>query len=317
MNKTLAKALAILAASATLVGLGPSPAGALAHRQYSAPAPSTRAAGFPVTIHSGGYTTAIDKRPTRILCLSASATQMLYDIGAGSQVVGVDKYSTYPANAPRTKLTGAETSAESYLHYKPDLVVVAYNEGSVEQQLAKLAIPDLVLPPASSLADVYTQLRLLGEATGHRAPATASASTLAARVKRIVAGAGTAGKGQTYFLELSPPPSIYTATSQTFVGAELALFGMKNVADKAAHHSSYPEVSAEYILAQDPDWVFLADTVCCQVTVASFDHRPGFNVLLAVKDGHVVGVNDSWASQWGPHTIIELTTLLARKLKGQ
>ena len=76
---------------------------------------------FPVTVSSGDGSVTIPARPVRILCLSASATQMLYALGAGPQVVGVDEYSTWPANAPRTKFTGAETSAEDYLPLRPDL----------------------------------------------------------------------------------------------------------------------------------------------------------------------------------------------------
>ena len=56
----------------------------------------------------------------------------------------------------------------------------------------------------------------------------------------------------------------YTATSKTFIGAEFSLFGMRNIADAAGHGSIYPQISAEYILKENPDYVFLADTVCCQ-----------------------------------------------------
>lgn len=295
-----AGARASVATGATVAPSGPSSAGAKA--------------GFPVTVKSGGVTVRIDKRPRRILCLSASATQMLYDIGAGPQVVAVDKYSTYPKQAPRTKLTGYETSAEDYLRYKPDLVVVAFNEGTMVQQLQKLGISALVLPPATGMAGVYGQLNVLGQATGHPAGAATATASLRHQVDAVVGSASGAGRGQTYYIELSPKP-LYTATSKTFVGAELSLFGLRDIADKAAHGSAYPVVSAEYLLARNPGWVFLADTVCCHVTPANFAHRPGFSVLLAVKDHHVVGVDDSVASEWGPHTIEEFTALLARQLK--
>jgi iron complex transport system substrate-binding protein len=238
---------------------------------------------------------------------------MLYDIGAGSQVAAVDEYSTYPPRAPRTKLTGDETSAEDYLHYRPDLVIVAYNEGTMAQQLTKLGIPDLVLPPATNLAGVYAQLSLLGAATGHHQQAAAAASSLQRTVTANVAAAHGKGQGQSYFIELDPEP-LYTATSSTFIGAEFSLFGMRDIADRAGHGSAYPQLSAEYLLAQDPDWVFLADTVCCHATAKTFGHRPGFSTLKAVRDGHVVPVNDSVASQWGPHTVDQFTRLLAQRL---
>ncbi len=91
---------------------------------------------------------------------------MLYAIGAGSQVVGVDKYSTYPPNAPRTKFTGYESSAEDYLYLRPDLVIFAFETGTLIQQLRVLHIPALLLPPATGMAGVDSQLA--GARDGHR-----------------------------------------------------------------------------------------------------------------------------------------------------
>jgi iron complex transport system substrate-binding protein len=61
--------------------------------------------------------------------------------------------------------------------------------------------------------------------------------------------------------------------------------------------------------------VFLADTICCGATSANFARRPGFSVLKAVRLHQVVGVNDSVASQWGPHTMEAFVSLLARVLR--
>jgi len=61
--------------------------------------------------------------------------------------------------------------------------------------------------------------------------------------------------------------------------------------------------------------VFLADTVCCGANARNFARRPGFSVLKAVHMNHVIGVNDSVASQWGPHTMEAFVSLLARVLR--
>ena len=65
--------------------------------------------------------------PTRIVSLSPTATEDLFAIGAGKQVVAVDNDSDYPSNAPRTKLSGYTPNAEAIAGYKPDLVVVSYD----------------------------------------------------------------------------------------------------------------------------------------------------------------------------------------------
>lgn len=268
---------------------------------------------FPVKVTSGDGNVSIPARPTRILSLSASATQMLYEIGAGKQVVGVDKYSTWPANAPRTKFTGYETSAEDYLYLHPDLVIFAFSEGSLIKQLKLLGVPALLLPPATSFSGVYGQINELGLATGHKTAAARLDASLAQFLASSKEKAGAPARGQTYYIEVSP--DYYTATSKTFIGAEFSLFGMRNVADAASHGTAYPQISAEYLLKTNPDYVFLADTVCCHATPANFAKRPAFSLLKAVKLHRVYGVNDSVASQWGPHTIEQFVGFLARVLR--
>ena len=268
---------------------------------------------FPVDVNDADGAVRIATRPGRLLSLSASATQMLYAIGAGSQVVGVDKYSTYPADAPRTKFTGYESSAEDYLYLHPDLVIFAFQTNLIKQ-LRDLGIPALVLPPATTIAGVYAQMTELGTATGHRVGAKNAESSVDAAIAAGVHTAEGAGHGDTYYIELDPR-YYYTATSKTFIGAEFSLFGMRDIADAAGHGTAYPAISAEYLLKQNPDYVFLADTVCCRETPSTFAHRPGFAILKAVKLHHVVPVNDSVASQWGPHTIELFVSLLARTLR--
>lgn len=248
--------------------------------------------------------------PTRILCLSASATQMLYAIGAGRQVAGVDKYSTYPASAPRTSFTGFESSAEDYLPERPDLVVLAYDENNMVSQLAALHIATIVLPPATSITQIDHQLVELGKVTGHLAGATREVTALGAQLASVAKSVAGRARGRTYYVEIDP--TLYTATSKTFVGALFSRLGMRNIADPAGHGSDFPQLSAEYLLKANPDYVFLADTVCCGQRPATFAARPGFSVLRAVREHHVVGVSDTLASEWGPHTLVQLFRIIAR-----
>ena len=301
-----AAVVSVLLSSATSAAPVPAPQVATARNAAAGPA-------FPVTVHSGDGNVTIPARPVRILCLSASSTQMIYALGAGPQVVGVDQYSTWPADAPRTKFTGAETSAEDYLPLRPDLVVLAYPSGTIVQQLRKLDIPVLVLPAATTFADVDSQLAELAAATGHLTAVGAVEASIDQDIAAAVHKAGSAARGDSYYIEIDP--TYYTATSKTFIGAEFSLFGMRDIADPAGRLSAYPQISAEYILKTNPDYVFLADTVCCQQTPAGFAHRPGFSVLAAVRLHHVIGVNDSVASEWGPHTIETLVALLGDTLR--
>jgi iron complex transport system substrate-binding protein len=270
-------------------------------------------AAFPVSVTSGDGTVGIAHRPARILSLSPSATEMLYAIGAGRQVVGVDKYSTYPSSAPRTSFTGYETSAEDYLPKHPDLVILAFSTGHLVAQLQKLHIPTLLLPPATTIAEATGQIAELGTATGHAAEAKRTTSGITTDLARVGHAAGTHGRGMTYYIEIDQ--TYYSATSKTFIGALFSRFKMVNIAD-AAHHtgSNYPQLSAEYVIKANPDYVFLADTVCCGQSAKTFAKRPGFATLKAVRLGHVIAVNDSVASEWGPHSMEGFVSVIEKTL---
>lgn len=273
-------------------------------------APTSQASGaFPVTVTAANGPVAIPTTPKRIVSMSATSTEMLYAIGAGSQVVAVDKYSTDPPNAPTTTFTGSETSAEGYMTFRPDLVVVAFDTGhSLVAQLKLLHVATLLLPPAATLNDTYDQFKELGVATGHLAAANAEVAAISRQLDAITASVGDRAKGLTYYHELDN--TLFTATSKTFIGALYARLGMVNIADPADHDGSgYPQLNAEALIRANPDFVFLADTVCCAQTAATFGARPGFSKLKAVQQGHVYPLVDSVASEWGPRVVDFLRTV--------
>ncbi|MGA2528399.1 MAG: ABC transporter substrate-binding protein [Acidimicrobiales bacterium] len=271
---------------------------------------------FPVSVTSAAGTVRIAQRPTRILCLSPSATQMLYAIGAGHQVVGVDKYSWYPADAPRTDFTGYESSAEDYLSKRPDLVILSTDTTDLVAQLKTLHVPTLLLPAVTTIAGVDRQIDELGAATGHVAEAGRTVSAIAADLDKVAHPVGSRARGRTYYIEFDP--TLYSATSKTFIGALFSRFGMVDIADPAGRHgSSYPQLSAEYLIKTNPDYVFLADTVCCGQSAMTFAKRPGFSTLRAVRLGHVFTVNDSVASEWGPHSLETFFSVIVNALTGK
>jgi len=240
--------------------------------------------------------------PQRIVSLSPTATEDLFAIGAGRQVVAVDDQSNYPANAPKTKLSGYTPNAEAIAAYKPDLVVVSSSPNGLLTALAKLHIRTLLQPPAGNLDGAYAQLRRLGAVTGHASGAAAVVKSLRRRVAQVVASVPADAKRLTFYEELSP--DYYSATSKTFTGQVLTLLGLKDIADAADKTGSgYPKLSAEYIVASNPDLIVLADTKCCGQTAAKVKARPGWGSISAVTNGGVVGVSDDVASRWGPRIV--------------
>ncbi len=262
--------------------------------------PASTGAAFPAT--AGGVTLA--HQPTRIVSLAPTATEMLYAVGAGTQVVAVDDQSNYPSQAPRTDLSGYKPSVEAIAAKNPDLVVISNDLNTIKAQLTQLKIPVLLLPAVSTVDDMYQELATLGTLTGHADLAAAETSRIRTDIDKLVKSVPARGKPLTYYYELDP--TFYSVTSKTFVGSVFALLGLVNIADAAdadGKAGGYPQLSAEGIVKANPDLVFLADGKCCQQTRATVAARPGWSGITAVRAQRVFLLDDDIASRWGPRVV--------------
>jgi iron complex transport system substrate-binding protein len=251
-----------------------------------------------VTVQAANGAVTVPAKPERIVSLSPAHTETLFAIGAGPQVVAVDDYSDHPPNAPKTKLSGFKPNAEAVIEYKPDLVVVSDDLNGIVKALEKVRIPVLLEPAAGNLDEAYDEIRDLGLATGHSDEADKLVTDMQASIKETV-DASSKAKGLTYYHELDN--QLHSVTSKTFVGQVYGLFGLRNIADEAdGANSGYPQLSREFLLKQDPDLIFLADTKCCGQNAETVAKRPGWSDLGAVENGGVIELDDAIASRWGP-----------------
>ena len=254
-------------------------------------------------------TAAAADAPERIVSLSPTATEMLFAIDAGDQVVAVDDQSNYPAEAPRTDLSGFEPNVEAIVGKDPDLVVLSEDTGDVVSGLDAADVKTLLLPAATTLDDSYHQLEQLGDATGHADQADDVVQGMKDDIKEITSSLPEPeGPKPTYYHELDQ--TLFTATSSTFIGQVYDLVGLENIADPAdSDGSGYPQLSAEYVVDKNPDLIFLADTKCCAQTEETVAARPGWGSLDAVTSDHVVELDDDIASRWGPRVVDLLRTV--------
>jgi iron complex transport system substrate-binding protein len=273
----------------------------------TAPEPTTSPgdAGFPVTVEAANGEVTIAESPTRIVSLAPTATEMLFAIGAGEQVVAVDDFSNYPEEAPITDLSGFEPNIEAIAAYEPDLVVVSDDINDVVASLAAIDIPVLHNPAAMTFDDTYAQIELLGQATGHADQSSELVASMREEIDLLVSAVPETPEAYTYYHELDG--SFFTVTSATFIGQLYDLAGLVNIADEAeGADTGYPQLSAEYIIEADPDLVFLADTKCCGESLETVAARPGWDVMTAVTSDGVVELDDDIASRWGPRVVDHL-----------
>ena len=285
----------------------------------ASPASSASGGGFPVTVTTAAGTVHLTSRPDAIVSLSPTATEMLYAIGAGKQVKAVDSLSDYPAGAPITKLSAYQPNAEAVAGLKPDLVIISNDLNGITAKLKALSIPVLDLPAAANVSGVYTEFTELGDATGHVSQARTEDAKLRADIGAILAATPKHSPQLTYYYELGANP-YYSVTDSTFVGSMLSMLGMKSIADVAtgaAAAGGYPELSPEFILKANPDYILLSDTGSNGgQDAAAVAARPGWSQLTAVKDNHIITLNADVASRWGPRVVQLLETVATATKSG-
>ena len=259
---------------------------------------------FPVTVEADNGPVTVDERPERIVSLSGSHTEILFAVDAGDQVVAVDEYSYYPADAPVTDLSGFTPNTEAIAEYDPDLVLISYDPGDVADSLELLGIPTLMLDAPADFDGVWRQIEVIGAATGNVGEAAELVASMQTEIDEIVAGLPDHAEGLTYFHELDE--TFFSVTSSTFIGEVYALMGLVNIADAADPDGSsggYPQLSEEFIIETDPDIIFLADAACCGQSPETVAARPGWAGLTAVTNNAVFEVDEDIASRWGPRIV--------------
>lgn len=247
--------------------------------------------------------------PSAIISLSPTATEMLYAIGAGDQVLAVDDFSNYPAEAADKMqgLSGFEPNVEAIAALEPDLILTSGTNPDFLSQLDALGIAHWEGPAASGFDDIYTQIEQLGAATGHVGDAAELVSSMQARVDAVASTVATPDVALTYYHELDP--TFFSVSPGSFIGSVYTLVGLENiVADDA---DAFPQLSQEFIVDADPDLIFLACTIYCGETAESVSARDGWADLTAVQSGSVIEMNDDIASRWGPRTVDYLEQVAA------
>ncbi|MHA6805128.1 ABC transporter substrate-binding protein [Salinifilum ghardaiensis] len=287
---------ALLFALTLLFGVG-----ACASRPHSDPQPPAHdpASAFPVRVELPGQDpVTLPQQPKRIVSLSPTATETLYEIGAGSEVVAADEHSNHPQRAPRTEMSALTTDAAAVAGHDPDLVIAPDSAQDLAEGLRAADVPVLLTPSANDLDEAFQQIEVLGRATGHGQRAEQLTQQMRTEIDRIVEETPKPDRQLSFYHEVSPDG--YTAGPESFVGSIYERFGLRNIAEGSG---KFPQLSEERVVQADPDLVFLADTKSTPATAEGVRNRPGWNTLTAVRRDNVVELDEDVASRWGPRVV--------------
>jgi iron complex transport system substrate-binding protein len=253
----------------------------------------------------------LDGPAQRVLSMAPSNTEILFAIGAGSQVVGRDSLSDYPAEAADITDIGSTFEAlntEAIVSLKPDLVLAAeINTPEQVKQLEDLGLTVYYLKNPVTLEEMYDNLAIVAQLTGHEDEAAALTESLKARVAAVDEKIAplSSRPGVFYELDATDPAKPYTAGKGTFITLLIDRAGGYNIASDI---DGYPQFSLEQVVTADPAFIILGDARY-GVSPESIAQRPGWENLSAVKNGNVVPFNDDLASRPGPRLVDALEEL--------
>lgn len=252
--------------------------------------------------------------PQRIISLMPAATELMYAIGAGSQLVGATKNCNYPPEAETLERVGGGTmesiSREKIVSLKPDLVLCKWDHHQpLMETLAQLNIPALAIGP-ETLEQLFAEATMLGDITGHAEEATQLIAAMRLRVEKINARVDLIPLSQRrkVFYEVWDDP-LMTAGPGSFIGEALRLAGMENIFEDA--NAAYPKVSDEVVVARNPDVIFSPSTHASRVSLEKMLQRQGWGEVTAIKKKQVFIVNGDHISRCGPRLLDAIEEMIS------
>lgn len=275
----------------------------------SEPSPSPEgepAASFPITLtDDAGNTVTIEEEPQSIVTLWPSNTETTFALGAGGKVVGVSDFCNYPLEVnDLPKLGGQDFNAEKILELAPDLVLLSDSQASshpeIIDQFKQAGIAVVVIGSASSFADAYGDMRLIGQVTGTSDKAEAIIADMETRLQAIKDKAAGIASPKKVWIEVSPAPDIYTTGKGTFMHEMLEAINAVNV---AGDQEGWVKMTEEQIVETMPDTILTTYGYYVENPTQTVLAREGWQEVPAVKNAQVFDVDSDSVTRPGPRLI--------------
>ncbi|HSP70187.1 MAG TPA: ABC transporter substrate-binding protein [Bryobacteraceae bacterium] len=205
--------------------------------------------------------------PQRIVSTAPSITELLYALGLGDRIVGVDRFSRYPPEVLRKQKIGdyANPNLEVIASLRPDLVMIPTNPVKLAERLGTLRLKVLEIDQ-EGIAKLYDSFRIVGQATGTVEQAAKLTSTVRGQLETVRARAAPLKRTRMMFVVGRTPnrlDGLIVVGQASYLNEIIALAGGENVFRDAV--ASYPAVSLEEVLSRNPDVIVdmgdMADTV--------------------------------------------------------
>lgn len=247
------------------------------------------------------------KAPSRIISLAPSVTEMLFAIGAGTQVVGVTQFCDFPAEAMKKAKVGyANPNIESLVALEPDLIVAPqeFLKPDLIGKLEQLKIPVFILADRT-VEDVFAHIQTLGRMLDRSTEATALGMDVRQHIARVKARTQSAAPVRVLYVLNSEP--LITVGPGSFIDQLIGLAGGVNVAAKSA--TAYPRLSMEVVLQENPDILIFPTGEAEGISESEQLSWRKWSTLTAVKRNNLRQIPADLLNRPGPRIGIALELL--------
>ena len=268
--------------------------------------PTPSADKFPLVVgRSDGRQLTIQQVPRRIASLSPGATEVLYAVGAGPQVVATDLQSDSPPEAESTtRLDAFQPNVEAIVGVEADLIIIAVDQDNIVEALDNLDKTVLFLEVPDTIDGVIEQVRLLALVSGHESEGERLVQEMEGRIEAVTDKLADVLEGPRIYHELDN--TFFTVAPESFVGDFYRLLEARNIAEGAP--SAYPQLTQEQILDRDPEVIVLADADAGE-SAETVKARPGWSAISAVKNDRIYVVDPDLISRPSPRVVDGLEEL--------
>lgn len=263
--------------------------------------PQVEEATFPLTMTDvTGNDITLEAPPERIISLIPSNTEILFGLGLNDEIVGVNDYDDFPAEAAdKEKVGSTEFNIEQIIALSPDIVFahesgIASLKGAIEQ-LEAADVKVYVVANADNFNETYTTIEQLGRATGKSSEAEKMIANMKTKTEEVQAKLKDV-ESKKVFVETSDEPEIYTPGKNTFMQEMLDMIHAENI---AADTSDWYKIDAEQIIAKNPDVIVVTYNYVPDI-LTKIPQRAGFDTITAVKNNAIVQVDENMTSRQGP-----------------
>ena len=264
---------------------------------------------YPYTVTDmGGNEITIEEQPTVVVSLTPSNTEVLYALGAGALVKGVDSYSNYPAEAAENATSVgsyADTDIEAVLALEPDVVFAG--AGTLQEEArAQLAAAGVVVVESEAMdyASIPASIQLVAGILN--IDAQPLLTEMRDKEAALLESAPEAGSCTVYFALSFGEYGEWSAGPGTFIDTMITMAGGTNIMNDP--ENPWPNPSLESILEADPDVILVSGGDEMAQLLLEGD---AYQDLTAVQNGHVYGVDADMSNRPGPRIVDSLGEFVA------